>query len=219
MRYLILSVLIVLLSLSASAQSGGVKGRVVADENERSLSGVEIVAMQDAKEVKSVKSDSKGGFSFQGLADGIYSLSFDKDGYRHSTIRFEVKKGKINDMTGRRLAMLRDPGSLVLIQGTIFDQSGFSVPGARVEISRMTGGNVWEKIKAIYSSESGEFIFRFEPTSQEINYRVTVTYKGIDPIAKEKTADSAGIYRLSFNLPINVGGPKQTDMTKDKSNE
>ena len=215
MRFPILFILITSLSIAAFGQSGGVKGRVVADENERSLSGVEIVAIQDGKEVKSVKSDSKGGFSLQGLSDGIYSLSFDKDGYRHSTVRFEVKKGKVNDLTGRRLAMLRDEGSQVLIQGTIFDQAGFSVPGARVEISRLTGGNVWEKIKAIYSSQSGEFIFRFEPTSQEINYRVTVTYKGVDPIAKEKTADSAGIYRLSFNLPINVGGPKQTDMTKD----
>jgi hypothetical protein len=214
MRYLSLITLLFLLSFAAPAQRGGVKGRVVAEDNERALAGVQIVAAQDGKDVKTASSDSKGGFTVEGLADGLYSLSFDKDGYRHSTVRFEVKKGKVTDLTNRRLAMLRDHGSLVSIQGGVFDATGFSVQGARVEIAKLTGGGVWEKIKAIYSSQDGEFVFRFQPTDQETKYRVTVSYKGVEPMVKEKATDSAGIYRLSFNLPINVGGPKKTELTK-----
>jgi hypothetical protein len=197
-----LILMLISLSIAAFAQSGGVKGKVIVDSNDKSLSGVEITASQDGKDVKTATSDSKGGFYIDGLADGIYTLTFDKDGYSKSSIKFEVKKSKITDLSNRRLGMQADRGGMVTIQGAVFDQDGFSLPGAKVEIARLTSGNVWEKLKAIYSSQDGEFIFRFPPASKETNYRLTVTYKNAEPQVKEKSTDFAGIYRLAFNLPV-----------------
>jgi len=193
---------VIFLSFAAFAQSGGVKGKVIIDSNDRSLPGVAITASQDGKDLKNTTSDGKGGFYIDGLADGIYTLTFDKDGYSRSSIRFEVKKSKITDLSGRRLGMQVDRGTMVIIQGAVFDQDGFSLPGAKVEIARLTSGNVWEKLKAIYSSQDGEFIFRFPPEKSETNYRVTVTYKDAPPQVKEKSTDFAGIYRLAFNMPV-----------------
>ena len=193
---------VLLFALAAFAQSGGVKGKVIIDSNDKSLPGVEITASQEGKDLKSTTSGSKGEFYVDGLADGIYTLTFDKDGYSKSSIKFEVKKGKITDLSNRRLGMMADRANFVTIQGTVFDQDGFSLSGAKVEIARLTGGNVWEKLKAIYSSEDGEFLFRFTPLGKETNYRITVTYKNVEPQVKEKTVDFAGIYRLAFNLPV-----------------
>lgn len=214
MRYINLFILILSLSLAATAQSGGVKGKV-KNENERGLAGVDVTVSQEGKTLKSASTDSKGDFFISGLADGLYILHFEKDGYSSGSFRTEIKKGKVKDLSARNFVLPQDRGNLVTIQGGVFDATGFSVQGARVEISRLTGGGVWEKIKAIYSSQDGEFVFRFQPTDQETKYRVTVSYKGVEPMTKEKATDSAGIYRLSFNLPVNIGGPKQTDMTKD----
>jgi hypothetical protein len=213
MRYPILFILILSLSLTALAQSGGVKGKV-KNEDERGLAGVSVTVSQEGKTFKNASTDSKGEFFITGLADGLYVLHFEKDGYSSGSFRTEVKKGKVKDLSGRNFILPQDRGNLVTIQGGVFDATGFSVQGARVEISRLTAGGAWDKIKAIYSSQDGEFVFRFPPTDKEATYRVTVTYKNIEPQVKEKTTDSAGIYRLSFNLPLNISGPKQTDMTK-----
>jgi len=200
-RYITLIIFVMSLSFTALAQSGGVRGKVIIDSNDRSLSGVAITVGQEGKELKSTTSGSKGEFSISGLADGIYTLTFDKDGYSKSALKFEVKKGKVTDLSNRRLGMRVDQGTMVLVQGTVFDQDGLSLPGAKVEIARLTGGNVWEKIKAVYSSGAGEFLFRF-PSGTPTNYRVTVTYKDLEPQVKEKSTDFAGIYRLAFHLPI-----------------
>src|SRR5882757_8175562 len=108
MRYL-LAILIISLSLSltAFAQSGGIKGKVRDDDNDRSLADVEVVVSQSGKTLKTANSSASGDFFIQGLADGIYSLSFDKDGYQRGTIRIEVKKGKVTDLNNRRLALPR----------------------------------------------------------------------------------------------------------------
>ncbi len=200
-RFLTLTFVLLSLSLAAFAQSGGVKGKVRVESNDKGLGGVEITAEQEGKVLKTASSAANGDFYIQGLADGIYTLTFDKDGYSKSGLRFEVKKGKITDLSNRRLGMRVDQGTMVIVQGTVFDQDGFSLPGARVAIERLTSGNVWEKIKAIYSSEDGEFLFRF-PSNTPTTYRVTVSYKDTPPQTKERPTDFAGIYRLAFNLPV-----------------
>lgn len=202
MRLLGLFSLVMMLSLGALAQSGGVKGKV-RGENERGLSGVSINVQSDGKVIKSDTTSSSGEFYITGLADGPYVLTFDKDGHSAGSFRVEVKKGKVIDLSSKNFILPRDKATFVTIQGTVFDEQGFSLPGAKVEIAKKTGGNVWEKQKVIYSSEDGEFLARFNPEkSSEATYRITVTYQGAEPQVKEKVVDFAGIYRLAFNLPI-----------------
>jgi hypothetical protein len=212
-RFISLLILMTTVSLTAFAQSGGIKGKV-KNEADKGLAGVELKVKVDGKIVKTGSTDSSGEFLIGGLADGMYVLSFEKDGYSSGSFRVEIKKGKIRDLSSKNFILPRDRGNMVALQGTVFDQIGFSVPGARVEVSRMTAGKSWEKLKAIYSSENGEFIFRFPASDSETTYRVTVSYKDVEPQVKEKATDVAGIYRLSFNLPVKIGGPKQTDLTK-----
>ena len=200
MRLISLIIIVCALSLAAFAQSGGVKGKV-KNENEKGLSGVEIAVKQDGQTVKSTSTNSKGEFFVSGLADGIYVLTFDKDGFSSGSFRVEIKKGKVRDLSDKNFILTVDRGTMVIVQGTVFDKDGFSLPGAKVEIARFTGGNVWEKIKAIYSSVDGEFLFKF-PATRPTNYRVTVTYKDTEPQVKDKETEYAGIYRLSFIMPV-----------------
>lgn len=206
MRITVLFILILSLTFSALAQSGGVKGKVISESTDKSLPGVEITVEQNSQKLKSTTSDQKGNFYFDGLADGLYMLTFEKDGYSRSTIRIEVKKSKITDLSGRRLALPVDRSTFVTIQGTVFDQEGFSLGGAKVEIAKKTSGNVWEKLKTQYTSEDGEFLARFQPEiKDQATYRITVTFKDATPISKEKMVDFAGIYRLAFNMPVKRG--------------
>jgi hypothetical protein len=199
-RLIILTIFVICLSFTAFAQSGGVRGKVKND-NDKGLSGVEVAAKADGKTVKSVTTDSKGEFFISGLAEGLYVLTFDKEGFSSGSYRVEIKKGEVRNLSTRNFILTVDRGTMVMIQGTVFDQDGLSLPGAKVEIARLTSGNVWEKIKAIYSSEDGEFLFRF-PSGKPTSYRVTVTYKDLEPQVKEKDTDYAGIYRLAFNMPV-----------------
>src|ERR1700755_190305 len=98
MRYISLIILALTFSLTTLAQSGGVKGKVREDDTDRSLAGVEITVSQSEKTVKTATSSAKGEFFIQGLADGIYALSFDKDGFQRGTIRIKVEKGKVTDL-------------------------------------------------------------------------------------------------------------------------
>jgi len=186
-------------SVFATAQDfGGVKGKVRTTKGD-SISGVEIIARQKGEDVKSIMSDSGGKFVLDGLKEGLYNIVFSKNGYSSGVMyNVEVRKKKTSDL-GDRLVLTVDQGTLILVKGSVFDQDGRSIYGAKVEIEKISIDGSKRKIGSGVTSQSGEFTFR-QP-DQAAKFRVTASMKGASA-SKEVTVDSAGIYRLAITLQV-----------------
>lgn len=184
--------------LVVAQETGAIKGKVRTTTGD-GISSVEIIARQKGEDVKSATSDGSGKFVLDGLKNGLYNVVFSKNGYGSGIMyNVEVKKKKTSDL-GDRLVLTVDQGTLVLIKGSVFDRSGRSVYGAKVEIEKISGDGSKRKIGSGSSSESGEFTFR-QP-DQSAKFRVTASLKGASA-SKEITVDSAGIYRLAITLNL-----------------
>lgn len=200
MKYCKFAVLLVLLSVSVltitAQNTGGAKGKV-RDPKGNGLSGVTVTARQDGNDIKSVKSDNKGNFQISGLKPGVYNFAFEKTGYSLGVkFNVEIKNGSIVDL-GDRLILQVDRGTLVLIQGSVFNQDGRSVSGAKVELERINSDGSTKKLGTAYTNISGEFAFR-QPDGRG-RFRVTATARGVSG-AKEIEVEGAAIYRTAITL-------------------
>jgi hypothetical protein len=202
---LVFAFLLALFSLPAFAQgeTGGAKGKV-RNAKGNGIGGATITARRDGKDVKSVKSDAKGNFEMTGLEPGVYNFVFEKSGYG-AGIKYnvEVKRKSVVSL-GDNLALMQDQGTLVLINGSVYNQDGRSITGAKIEIERVGADGSTNKVGSGYTNVSGEFTFR-QPEGTA-KFRVTATMKGVSA-TKEVSVDSAGIYRLAITLNL----PKEKD--------
>jgi Carboxypeptidase regulatory-like domain len=199
-NFSLLILLLVTSSVFALAQTGGVKGRVRSNKGE-GIASVTVSARLKGEEVKSVKSDAKGNFVLDGLEAGIYNVSFEKNGFS-TGIRYnvEVKSGSINDL-GDRLILNLDPGTQVIVKGSVFDKNGFGVFNAKIEIQRIGEDGKTKKVGTGYTSESGEFTFKFPEASAK--FRVIASAKGAKA-SKDIEVESAAIYRLALTLDVEI---------------
>ncbi len=186
-------------AFAVAQETGGVKGKV-RTANGGGIAGVSITARLNGTDVKSVKSNDKGSFTLEGLKPGVYNIVFDKNGY-NSAVKYniEVKKDKIGDL-GDRLILSTDLGTQVIVKGSVFDRNGRSVYGAKIEIQKINGDGSTRKIGSGYTSESGEFTFKFNEGNAK--FRVTASAKG-SSASKEIAVDNAAIYRTAITLNFN----------------
>lgn len=198
------SLLILLFALSSivlfAQDTGGVKGKIRANKGD-GIGGVNVTARLNGEDIKSVKSDSKGNFVLDGLKAGIYNVVFEKNGYS-TGIRYnvQIKDGTLGDL-GERLILNLDPGTQVIIKGSVFDKNGRSVYGAKIEIQRIGEDGKTKKIGTRLTSESGEFTFKFPEASAK--FRVIASAKGAKR-SKDVDVDSAMIYRLAISLDMEL---------------
>lgn len=196
--------LLILIFLFASAafaqETGGARGKVRTNKGD-AISGATVTAKSKGEDVKSAKTDSKGFFVLSGLKPGIYNLVFEKNGYSTS-VRYnvEIKGGSINDL-GEKLILNIDPGTQVIVKGSVFDKNGFGIYGAKIEIQKINDDGSTKKVGSGYTSEGGEFTFRFKEASAK--FRVIASAKGAKG-SKDIEVDSAAIYRLAITLDMEV---------------
>lgn len=180
------------------AQTGGIKGKVRASNGD-SLAGATITVRQEGDDLKSVKSDNKGNFLLSGLTPGKYNVVFKKKGYSSGLMySVEVEEKKTRDL-GDRLILTVDDGSLVIINGSAFDQHGLAIYGAKVKIEKILSDGSTKKLDTGYTSRSGEFTFRYP--DEVAKYRVTVSAKGTEA-AKDIEVEEAAIYRVALTLEL-----------------
>ncbi|MGI9035660.1 MAG: carboxypeptidase regulatory-like domain-containing protein [Pyrinomonadaceae bacterium] len=211
MKYLSKSVLLIFIfsavTIFAQQETGGAKGKV-RQMNGKAIPDTTVTARLDGKDVKSVKSDSKGSFEIAGLAPGVYNFVFEKAGFG-TGIKYnvEIVRKKTRDL-GDNLRLSVDAGTQVIIRGVVFDADGRSLQGANVEIEKKQTDGSFRKISQTVSSYGsdddpnaltpGEFGFRF-PAGGAAVFRVTASYKGVSS-SQEVDATNAAIYRLSLIL-------------------
>src|SRR5207302_5386844 len=155
--------LLATLAFAANGQdkrTGTIKGKIRVEKG--SPVGVAVVLRQGDREVTRVATDRKGDFTIARVQPGVYGLTFRKAGLVVSSIeKLEVTAGKTRTLKDLILGI--DEGSLAFVRGSVFTESGLSVPNVRVEIARVTSENSIEKLDSRVTGETGEFVFRLPP--------------------------------------------------------
>lgn len=197
-KFCLLSALIFLLAISAFAQTGGIKGKVRSPKG-GGVSNATVTARIDGKDLKSVTSDKDGNFVLDGLNAGKYNVVFEARGFSAGLLRdVEIRSGKMRDL-GERLILSVDQGTLVMIRGSVFNQDGRSVTGAKVVLEKMNADGSTKKIQTLSTSSSGEFVFRQPEGASKL--RITASL-GDAKESKEIEVDQAAIYRLAIKLNL-----------------
>lgn len=186
------------LSSAVFAQTGGLKGKIRNSKGD-GLPDVSVTVRREGADAKSVRSDAKGNFVMDGLQTGSYNLVFEASGYGAGVLyNVEVKKDKVRDL-GDRLILTVDQGTQVIVKGSVFNQDGRSVTGAKVEMERLNADGTTRKIGSVYTNVSGEFTFRQAEGANK--FRVTATLKDATA-SKEVEVSMAAVYRLAITLDI-----------------
>jgi hypothetical protein len=199
-KLLLAAVFVLLISVaSAAAQdktTGSIKGRVRVETGKPSE--VAVIVRQGEREITQGATNSKGEFIINGLQPGIYSVTFRKPGLSVGTVNdIEVRAGKVRPL-GDRLVLTVDESSIAFLRGSVFDPSGRSVPGARVELARIEENGSLKKLADRITTETGQFAFRLPP--DKARYRVTVKAGGAQDATQEVTVDDAVVYRIAVTL-------------------
>ena len=197
--FLLFFILVFSSATALAQETGGIKGKIRTSDGD-GISGASITARQNGKDLKTVAADRKGKFVLDGLKPGTYNLVFEKSGYSSGVLfKVEIERKKTRDL-GDRLIMDIDRGTLVIINGSVFSESGRSVYGAKVKIEKISDDGAAKQIgDSVYTSQSGEFIFR-QP-DEKAKYRVTAYTKDVSD-SKEVEVDGAAIYRVSLILDV-----------------
>ena len=193
---------IVLLSLGTALvaqdrSTGGIKGKVKVETG--APAGVTVVVRQGEREVNRVVTDKGGSFLVQRLPAGMYGLTFRKPGLSVGTVEnVEVKAGKTRSL-GDRLILTIDEGSIAFIRGSVFNELGRSVSGAKVELGKVQEDGSTKKIDGRVTNETGSFVFRLTPDTAK--YRITAKAAIGEPVSQEVQVDGAAVYRVALSFP------------------
>lgn len=177
--------------------TGGLKGKVRVEAG--SPAGVTVAAVRGEDEVARAKTGERGEFELCGLRPGSYGLTFRKAGLKVGRVEgVEVRAGKVRTVGGN-LYMTLDEGTLAIIQGSVFDQDGRSLRGAKVELALVRPDGTLKKVdNRISSSELGRFVFRLTP--EAARYRLTATAPDKAPASQDVEVDGAAVYRVALSL-------------------
>jgi hypothetical protein len=191
--------LILLTGVGVFAQSGvgSIKGKVRL-ENREAASGVMVTVRQGEREVASATTDRKGEFLIKSLAPGLYGMTFRKTGLSVGTLeKIEVKAGKVRELPDRLILTVNE-ASIARLSGSVFTEDGYSIPGVRIELARLSPDGTLKRVEARDTNESGQFVFRVSP--ERAVYRVTAKADKGDPQTKDVEVDGAMVYRVAFTL-------------------
>lgn len=193
--------LLLFFCLVATAQdknTASIKGKVKVERG--SAAGVAVILLQGEHEVNRTATDKRGEFTLARIVPGTYSVKFRKPGLSVGTVDgVMLKSGQTR--TFKDLFLGIDEGSIAFIRGSVFTDSGRSVPGVRVDLTRILSENSTEKLDSRITGETGEFVFRVPPEAAK--YRLTLKAEGAAPATKDVEVDGAAIYRVALTLKPN----------------
>ena len=196
-KFLALFIVLAASSVAAVPQdknTGTIKGKVRVEKG--SAAGVTVILRKNGQDLRHVETDRKGEFTMKGISPGTYGLTFRKPGLAVASIdKLEVRQG-IRSLKDLYLAI--DEGSIAFIRGSVFNEGGRSVPGVRVELSKITSETSVDKLDSRITGETGEFVFRVPPEAAK--YRVTLKADKAEPASKDVEVDTALVYRVALTL-------------------
>lgn len=190
------TILLASIAFAQERSTSGVKGKVKVVSG--SPSRISVVVRQGEREVARTTTDSKGSFLINGIAPGIYSMVFSKQGFSTGTLgKVEISAGKIRELSDK-LILTIDEGSLAFLRGSVFDSIGRAMRGVKIELLLVNTDGTEKKLDGRLTNESGQFVFRLMPETAK--YRVTAKVDGVEPVSKDIEIDGAAVYHLALTL-------------------
>jgi Carboxypeptidase regulatory-like domain len=203
-RFILISLVFVICCTVSLAQTTGVKGKVKTDKG-KGLSGVSVSVFKEGLEVKQEETNEKGEFLIEELEEGIYSFTFEKEGFNGGSLkRMQVLKGQLRNLGDNLVLRLADNSIYVILRASVFDQDGLAVRGAKVEISKVSDN---KRITTLYTNDAGEVSVRLP--DQNATFRFTTYFPNAEPVSGETTVEGAGMY--SKSLTIKISKPKKNE--------
>lgn len=196
------AILLLAVSIATFAQdksTAAIKGKVRVEKG--SAAGVTVLLLQGEREVARTTTNKSGDFTLAHVSPGTYSVKFRKPGLAVGTIADVEVKAKQTRSLGDHLYLTVDEGSIAFLRGSVFNESGNSVPGVRVELAKIVNEQSTQKLDSRITGETGEFVFRLPPDSAK--YRVTVKGDGAEVTSKDVEVDGAAIYRVALTYKKN----------------
>jgi hypothetical protein len=182
--------------------TGGIHGHVRVDGG-ANPSDINVTVRQGDREVASTKTTAKGDFEVRGLAPGSYGLTLKKAGLQVGRMEgVEVRAGKTVSLKDH-LFLAVDEGSIAHLRGSVFDEAGRSLRGAKVVIARLLPDGSLKKLDDRVVNSTGSFAFRLPPDAAR--YRLTAKADGMGASTTDVDIDGAAIYRVALTL---VPAPK-----------
>ena len=196
-KSILFAILLACSSIVGTAQdktTGAIKGKIRVERG--SASGVIVTLLQGENEVGHTTTDKRGDFALSRVAPGTYSVKFRKAGLSVGTIDdVTVKAGQTRPL-GDRLYLTVDEGSITFIRGSVFAEDGRSVPGVRVDLTRIVNETSVQKLDSRITGETGEFVFRVPPDAGK--YRLILKADGVEPSSKDVEVEQAAVYRVAL---------------------
>jgi hypothetical protein len=179
------------------AQTTGVKGKVKTTKG-KGLPGVSVSVFKDGLEIKQEETNEKGEFLIEGLEEGIYSFTFEKEGFDGGTLkRMQVLKGQLRNLGENLVLRIADNSIYVVLRASVFDQDGLAVRGAKVEITKSSDN---KRITTLYTNDAGEVMMRLPDQNGTFNF--TATFQNAEPVSGEITVEGAGMYHKSLKIKV-----------------
>ncbi len=203
-HFILTSLLFALFCTISLAQTSGIKGKVKTVKG-KGLPAVTVSVIKDGIEVKQEETNEKGEFFIEGLDEGIYSFTFEKDGFNSGSLkRMQLLKNQIRNLGDNLVLKVSDSSIYVILRASVFDQDGLAVRGAKVEISKVSDN---KRITTLYTNDAGEVSVRLP--DQNATFRFTTYFPNAEPVSGETTVEGAGMY--SKSLTIKISKPKKNE--------
>jgi Carboxypeptidase regulatory-like domain len=198
-RIFVISLAIAVFCIASFSQTSGAKGKVKSP-NGKNLSDVIVTAYLNGVDVKKTNTNEKGEFLINELVDGIYSFTFEKQGFTNAGLkRMQILPSQIRDLGSNLVLKVADNAFYVIIRASVLDQDGRSVRGAKVEISKVTSSGV-QKQKTVYTDDAGEAVIRFP--EQTSTFRLTAILPKSEPVSDDLIVEGAGLYHKIIKIKV-----------------
>jgi len=195
--FLLLAAVSLLLGTAAfGSERGSIKGKVESDSG-KAVNGAHVTAEREGAEAVRSTTNSKGEFTLADLEPGEYKISVEADGFKSVELihKQKVEAGKTTKLESK--ITLGTFSSSALIRGAVFNDRGFSVPGASVEIERVNPKD--SKLRKQYTTnEAGEFAFRLPDAGGQ--FRLTATARGYETSTQTVELQPGESRSVAFSL-------------------
>lgn len=127
-KRIIITAALLLFSLAAIAQTGGIKAIVASRAGRTPISGANVSVFQDGKQIKTVTSSSDGAFIVENLPDGSYTLTVDAPDFTPAQVNVVVEDGVMRDLVFVSLSPVQQTSEIDASNFSEFDMddSGYN---------------------------------------------------------------------------------------------
>jgi Carboxypeptidase regulatory-like domain len=196
-KFFFASLLVTICCLVSFAQTSGVKGKVKTVKG-KGLSGVTVTVIKDGLQVKEEETNEKGEFLIEGLEEGIYSFTFQKEGFNDGQLKQrQILKGQIRNLGEDLILKVSDNSIYVILRASVLDQDGLAVRGAKVEITK---GSDNKRVTTLYTNDAGEVSIRLP--DQNATFKFTASFPNAESSNGEIIVEGAGLYHKLLKLKI-----------------